>query len=127
MLPDEEVVDGDVCDLRLGAVWSQETQPVLGGDDVVRVGGGLSQLQDVEELLELLGGQGVDVLPHHRGFPLVTVCSGPAKLTLTTVVPCKVSYNTDSKLNISKELKDHKVTHVQSSSIRTHQCICMSG
>lgn len=104
MLPDKEVVDGDVGDLGLGSVWSQESQPVLRGDDVVRVGGGLGQFQSVEELLQLLGGQGVDVLPHHRGFPLVTVWSGPAKFTLTTVVPCKVTCNTESKLNPSNHV-----------------------
>lgn len=99
MLPDEEVVDGDVGNLGFSSIWSQKSQPVLRGNDIVRVGGGLSQFQSTEELLELFRGQGVDVLPHHRGFPLVTVWSGPSKFTQTTVVPCKVTCNTDSKLN----------------------------
>ena len=101
VLPDEEIIDGDVGDLGLSPVWSQQSQPVLGGNDVVWVGGGLSQLQGVEELLELLGGQGVDVLPHHGSFPLVTVWSGPTEFTLTTVMPCKVTFNAKSKLNVS--------------------------
>ena len=50
MLPDEEVVDGDVGDLRLGAGGPQEAHPVLGGDDVVRVDGDLGQLQNGQEL-----------------------------------------------------------------------------
>lgn len=73
MLPDKQVVDGDVGDLGLGSIWTQESQPVLCGNDIVWVDGGLSQFQSIEELLELLRGQGVDVLPQHRGFPLVTV------------------------------------------------------
>lgn len=101
MLPDKEVIDGDVGNLGLSSIWSQESQPVLGGNDIVWVGGGLGQLQNIEELLELLWGQGVDVLPHHRGFPLVTVRSGPAKFAQTTVMPCKVTCNTESKLNVS--------------------------
>ncbi|TNN67065.1 Glypican-6 [Liparis tanakae] len=60
------------------------SQPMLGGDDVVWLGGGLGQLQDVEELLQLCGGQRVDVLPLHGGFPLVTVGSGPAEFALPT-------------------------------------------
>lgn len=91
MLPDKEVIDGDVGNLGLSSIWSQESQPVLGGNDIVWVGGGLSQFQNIEEVLKLLRGQRVDVLPHHRGFPLVTVWSGPAKFTLTTVMPCKVT------------------------------------
>lgn len=98
MLPDKEVVDGDVSKLGLSSIWSQESQPVLGGNDVVWLGGGLRQLQDIEELLELLGGQGVDVLPHNSSFPLVTVWSGPAKFALTTVITCKGTCNTQRQL-----------------------------
>lgn len=101
MLPDKEVVDGDVGNLGVSPIWSQESQPVLGGNDIVWVGGGLRHLQDIEELLELCRRQGEDVLPYHRGFPLVTVCSGPAKFTLTAVIPCKVTCNTESKVNVS--------------------------
>lgn len=106
MLPHKEVVDGDVGELGIGSIWSQESQPVLGGNDVVWVRGGLSQLQDIEKLLELFGGQGVDVLPYHGGFPQVTAWSGPAKFTLTTVIPCKVTCNTESKLNVSNHIDD---------------------
>lgn len=100
MLPDKEVVDGDVGNLWLSSIWSQESQPVLGGNHILWVGGGLSQFQSIEELLKLFRGQGVDVLPHHRGFPLVTVWSGPSKFTLTTVIPSKVTCNTESTLNL---------------------------
>lgn len=97
MLPDEEVIDGDVGNLGLSSIWSQESQPVLGGNHVVWVNGGLSQFQSIQELLELFRGQRVDVLTYHGSFPLVTAWSGPAKLTLTTVISCKVTYNTEGK------------------------------
>lgn len=50
MLPNEEVVDWDVGHLGLSSVGSQESQPVLGGNDVVGMGGGLGQLQSIEEI-----------------------------------------------------------------------------
>lgn len=95
MLPDEEVVDGDIGKLGLGSIWSQHSEPVLRGDHIIWVNGGLSQVQSVQELLELFRGQGVDVLPHHWSFSLVTVRSGPAKFTLSTVITWKVPYNTE--------------------------------
>lgn len=91
MLPDEEVVDGDVGKLGLGSVWTQESQPVLGGDHIVWMDGGLGQFQSVQELLEFVRGQRVNVLTYNRSFPLVTVCSSPTKFTLTTVITGKVS------------------------------------
>ena len=91
MLPDKEVVDGDVGELGLGSIGSQEAQPVLRGDDIVWVGGGLGQLQHIQELLELSWCQRVNVLPHHWSFSLVTVWSCPAKLTLATVKASKVT------------------------------------
>lgn len=101
MLPHKEVVDGNVGNLWLGSIRSQESQPVLGGNNVVRVDGGLGQFQSVQELLELLGCQGVDVLPHHSSFPLVTVGSGPAKFALATVITCEVTCNTEGTLNVN--------------------------
>lgn len=73
MLPHKEVVNGDVGELGLSSIWSQQSQPMLGGNDVVWLCGGLGQFQDVEELLQLSGGQGVDVFSLHGGFPLVAV------------------------------------------------------
>lgn len=96
MLPDEEVVDGDVGHLRLRPVGTQESQPVLGGDDVVWVGGGLGQLHGVQEVQELLGGQGEDVFPHHGGLPLIAVGAGPAKFALAAVEAGKVPCDTES-------------------------------
>lgn len=90
MLPDEEVVDGDVGKLRLGSVWSQQSKPVLRSDHIVRVNGGLGQIQSIQEVLELLRGQGVNVLSHHWNFSLVTVRSGPSKLTLAAVKTSKI-------------------------------------
>lgn len=101
MLPDKEVVDGDVGHLRLSSIGSEESQPVLGGNDIVWVGGGLGQLHRIQEVQEFLGGQGEDVFPHHGGFPLITVCSGPAKFTLAAVEARKVTCNTKSTATLS--------------------------
>lgn len=98
MLPDEEIVDGDIGKLGLGSIWSQQSKPMLRGDHIIWVNGGLSQIQSVQKLLELFGGHGVDVLPHHWSFSLVTVRSSPAKFTLSTVIACKVPYNTKRTL-----------------------------
>lgn len=73
---------------------------MLGGNHIVWVGGGLSQFQNIEELLELFRGQGEDVLPYHRDFPLVTVWSSPAEFTLATVMPCKVTCRTESTTHV---------------------------
>lgn len=91
MLPYEEVIDRDVGDLWLGSIGPQQSQPVLCGYHVVGVDGVLGQFQSIQELLELHGGQRVDVLTHHRGFPLVTVGSGPSELALPAVVTRKVA------------------------------------
>lgn len=91
MLPDEEVVDGDVAELRLCAVGSQQAQPVLCGDDVIRVDGGFGPIQNVQELLQLSGAQRVNVLPHNGSFALVTARPRPAELTLATVITSKVT------------------------------------
>lgn len=96
MLPDEEVVDGDVGHLWLSSVGTQESQPVLGGDDIVWVGGGLGQLHRIQEVQQLLGGQGEDVFPHHGGLPQIAVGSGPAKFALAAVEARKVTCNTES-------------------------------
>lgn len=101
MLPDKEVVDGDVGHLRLSSIGSQESQPVLGGNDIVWMGGGLGQLHRIQEVQELLGGQGEDVFPHHGGLPLITVCSGPAKFTLAAVEARKITCNTKSTATLS--------------------------
>ncbi len=102
VLPDEEVVDGDVAELRLGAVGSQQAQPVLCGDDVFEVDGGFGQIQNVQELLQLTGTQRVNVLPHNGSSALVTVRPGPAQLTLAAVIPSKVTCP-----------KDHVLIHIQ--------------
>lgn len=98
MLPDKEVINGDVGNLWLGSIWSEESEPVLSGDDVVWVDAALGQFQSIQELLELFGGQGVDILPHNGSFPLVTVWSYPAKLALAAIITCKVTCNIKSKL-----------------------------
>lgn len=133
MLPDKEVIDGDVGNLGLSSIWSQESKPVLGGNDIVWMCGGLRQFKNVKELLELFRGQGVDVPPDHRCFPLVTVWSGPAKFTLTTVVPCKVTCSTESKLNMSNhvdvvdDVPGSTLTKtVSEKNYMTHQYICKS-
>lgn len=104
MLPHKEVVDGDVGHLRLSSIRSQEAEPVLGGNNIIWVNGVLGQFQRIEEFQELIGGQRVDVLPNHRGFPLVTVGTSPAKFTLAAVVTCKVSCETGHKCQIFKEV-----------------------
>lgn len=128
MLPDEEVVDGDVGHLRLSAVGTQESQPVLGGDDIVRVGGGLGQLHRVQEVQELHGGQGEDVFPHHGGLPLIAVGAGPAKFALAAVEAGKVPCNTESTATLSGLLQVS--THLLSGGGRpnseTYLCICTS-
>lgn len=91
MLPHKKIVDGDVGKLGLSSIWSQEAQPVLGGDHVIWVDSGFSQLQGIQELLELCRGQRVDVLSNDGSFPLVAVWSGPAKFALSTVKTCKVT------------------------------------
>lgn len=91
MLPDEQVVDGHVAELRLGAVGSQQAEPVLRGDHVLRVDGGFGPVQNAEELLQLVGAQRVNVLPHDRSFPLLTVLTRPAELTLAAVKTCEVT------------------------------------
>lgn len=103
MLPHKEVVDGDVGNLGTGSIRTQKSEPVLGGNNVVGVDGRFSQFQSIQELLELFGSQGVDVLTHHRSFPLVTIWSSPAKFTLTTVVTCKVTCNAEGKLNVTSQ------------------------
>lgn len=47
MLPDKEVVDGDVSKLWLGSIRSQQSQPVLCGNHIVWVDGGLSKFQSI--------------------------------------------------------------------------------
>lgn len=101
MLPHEEVVDRDVGHLRLSSIGSKKSQPVLGGDDIVWVGGGLGQLHRIQEVEELRGGQGEDVFPHHGGLPLIAVGSGPAKFALAAVEARKVTCNTESKATLS--------------------------
>lgn len=132
MLPHKEVIDGDVGKLWLGSIRSQESQPVLCGNNIVRVDGGLGQLQDIQELLQLFGGQRVNVLPHHRGFPLVAVWPRPAKFTLATVVTCKVTCSTEEQLwailmlmlmMILPLLWFSNLIQIYS----THQHICKSG
>lgn len=91
MLPYEEVVDRDVGDLWLGSIGPQQSQPVLRGYHIVGVDGVLGQFQSIQELLELHGGQRVDVLAHHRGLPLIAVGSGPSELALPAVVTRKVA------------------------------------
>lgn len=98
MLPDEEVINGNVGKLWLSPVWSQQTQPVLCGNHVVWMDGVLSQIQNIQEVLNFPAGKGVDVLPHHRSFSLVTVWTSPAELTLTTIIASKVTCNTESQL-----------------------------
>lgn len=107
MLPDKEVVDWDVGHLGLSSIRPQESQPVLGGNHIVWVGGGLSQFQSIEEFLELLGGQGENVLPYHRGFPLVAVCSSPAEFTLAAVMPCKVTCRPESTNPVMLQLSHY--------------------
>lgn len=128
MLPDEEVVDGDVGNLRLSSVGSQESQPVLGGDDIVWVGGGLGQLHRIQEVQKLLGGQGEDVSPHHGGLPLITVCSGPAKFTLAAVEARKVTCNAESKAKLSVPSQASRLLSGggRERSV-TYLCICTSG
>lgn len=91
MLPDKKVVDGDIAELRIVLVGPQQAEPVLSGNDVDWVDGGFSPAQSIQELLQLGWTQRVDVLPHNSCFPLVTVRSCPAKLTLTTVKPSKIT------------------------------------
>lgn len=124
MLPHEEVVDWDIGKLRISSVWTQDSQPVLCGYDIVWVDGGLSQFQSVQKLLQLLGGQGVDVLTHHRSSPLVTVGAGPAKLTLTTVVTSKVTCNTKGKCHYTRNFM--RMYFIYISEFTTHQYICRS-
>ncbi len=107
MLPDEEVVDGDVAELRLGAVGSQQAQPVLCGDDVFGVDGGFGQIQNVQELLQLTGAQRVNVLPHNGSSALVTVQPRPAEFTLAAVIPSKVTCSKDNMLiHIKSSFRD---------------------
>ena len=47
MLPDEEVVNGDISNLGLSAVGAQQTEPVFRCDDVVGVRGSLGLVQYV--------------------------------------------------------------------------------
>lgn len=91
MLPDEQVVYGDVAELRLGAVGPQQAEPVLRGDHVVRVDAGFGPIQNAEELLQLVGAQRVNVLPHDGSFTLITVQPRPAELTLTAVITSEVT------------------------------------
>lgn len=107
MLPDEEVIDGDVVELRLGAVGSQQAQPVLCGDDVFRVDGGFGLIQDVQELLQLSGAQRVNVLPHNGSFALVTARPRPAEFALATVITSKVTCSEENILiHIQSSFRD---------------------
>lgn len=92
MLPHKVVVDGDIGELWLRAIGSQEAQPMLGGDHKVWVRGVLGQVQRVQELLALSGTQRVDVLTHHRDLWLLAVRTRPAELTLSAVRTRKVSF-----------------------------------
>lgn len=105
MLPHEEVVDGDIGHLWLSSVGTQESQPVLGGNDVVWVDGGLGQLHRIQEVQELHGSQGEDVFPHHRGLPLIAVGSGPAEFALAAVEAGKVTCNTESTATLSGQVQ----------------------
>ena len=64
---------------------------MLRGDHVVRVWGVLRKVQGAQELLPLLSGQRMDILPDNQWFLLITVGAGPAKLAVSTVIAGKVS------------------------------------
>lgn len=129
MLPDKQVVDWDVGNLWFSSVRSQQSQPVLCGDDIVWVDGVLSQFQSIKELLKFCRRQGVNVLSYHRGFPQVAVWSSPAKFTLSAVMPSKVPWTTEStqcELCWSIEgLLSHK-DNTCVKLIMTHRYICRS-
>lgn len=91
MLPDEQVVHRDVAEARLVGLAVDQTEPVLGGDDVLRVYGTFGTLQRFQEDLPLLHTQRKDVLPCHRSLAQIAVGTRPPELTLTTVVTGKVT------------------------------------
>lgn len=90
MLPDEEVIYGDVAELWFCAVGSQQAEPVLSGDHIIGMNGGFAEIQCVQKLLQLFRTQRVNVFPQHRSFTLVTVQPRPAELALATVIAGKV-------------------------------------
>lgn len=91
MLPDEQVVHGDVAKACLVGLAVDQAEPVLGGDDVLRVYGAFGTLQHFQEDLPLLHTQRQDVLPYHRRFAQIAIGPCPAKLTLATVVTSEVT------------------------------------
>lgn len=92
MEPHKEIVNAAVGDLGLGPVGPQEAEPVLRGDHIVGVCGVLCEVQGIQELLPLLKGQGMDILPDHQGFPVIAVRAGPPKPAESTVVAIKMSW-----------------------------------
>lgn len=47
MLPHKQVVDGDIGNLGIGSIRTKESQPVLGGNNIVWVNGGFSPFQSI--------------------------------------------------------------------------------
>lgn len=91
MLPDEQIVHTDVAEACLVGFAVDQAEPVLGGDDVLRVYGAFGTLQRLQEDLPLLHTQRHDVLPFHRRLAEVAVRPHPAELTLATVVTSEVT------------------------------------
>lgn len=91
MLPDEQVVHTDVAEACLVGLAVDQAEPVLGGDDVLRVHGAFGTLQRLQEDLPLAHTQGHDVPPNHRSLAEIAVRPRPAKLTLTTIETSKVT------------------------------------